>query len=136
MQNNIQSSSGAVPQHQEQELLQVPSAPKLRAQQAPLDFHSSFNVQLLNNEQLSNGNCNTALCSASNCSVSEGLSQNGNNILELQKEALSQGSYNMQGNNSWNNNMVPTSQSVSLPQVESILPVDLTSDQIGSMSMH
>ena len=85
---------------------QMPPAPKLKAQQVPADFHS-FNIQLNCHDQLSNGNCNTALCSASNCSVSEGLSQNGSNLLELQREALSQGSYNnMQGNNSWNTNMM------------------------------
>jgi hypothetical protein len=54
---------------------QVPPAPKLRAQQAPCDFQ--FNMQLASQDQFSNGNCNTALCSASNCSVSEALSQNG-----------------------------------------------------------
>ena len=105
---------------------QVPPAPKLRPQQAPADF-CSFNIQLASHDQLSNGNCNTA--TASNCSVSEGLSQSSQ-ILELQREALSQGSYNMQCNNSWNNNMVSTaangttmntSQSVSLPHVESIM---------------
>ena len=124
---------------------QVPPAPKLRPQQAPADF-TSFNIQLASHDQLSNGNCNTALCSASNCSVSEGLSQSSQ-ILELQREALSQGSYNMQCNNSWNNNNIVTSsaangtttntsQSVSLPHVESIMGSGGPSaDQISSMSM-
>ena len=125
----------------ENQLLQVPAAPKLRPQQAPLDFQS-FNIQLASQDLLSNGNCNTALCSASNCSVSEGLSQNGSTqhqssqVLELQREALSQGSYHqtMPGNNSWsnsglnmvanmNNNGATSIKSMSMPQVEPMIEV-------------
>jgi len=82
----------------DKQVFQVPPAPKLRPQQAPLDF-SSFNIHLAAPDLLSNGNCNTALCSASNCSVSEALSQNGcsahqtSQFADLQRDVVSQGSY-------------------------------------------
>lgn len=70
------TTKSMAPEANNDDIPQMPPAPKLRAQQAPSDFQS-FNMQLATQDQLSNGNCNTAYCSASNFSVSEGLSQNG-----------------------------------------------------------
>ena len=134
-------------------VLQVPPAPKLRPQQAPLDFQS-FNIQLAAPDLLSNGNCSTAFYSASNCSVSEALSQNGSTaqqtsqFADLQRDVVSQGSYQHNlpsSNNSWSNsaaNMAASNanngtasiKSASIPQVEPMIEVP-SADQISSMSI-